>query len=75
MTRLLPGDPAMMRMPDKFTWDEYLLERKRLGLDQPIYIQFLIYMGDMLSGNWGFSYTVAKNFPVWVLINQKLPRS
>jgi len=75
MTRLLPGDPAMMRMPDKFTWDEYLLERKRLGLDQPIYIQFLIYMGDMLAGNWGFSYTVAKDFPVWVLINQKLPRS
>ncbi|MHA1254855.1 MAG: ABC transporter permease [Promethearchaeota archaeon] len=75
MTRLLPGDPAMMRMPDKFTWDEYLLERARLGLDKPIFVQFFIFVGDMLSGNWGFSFTVAEDWPVWILINQRLPRS
>ena len=47
MTRLLPGDPVMMRMPDKWTWEDYFAERTRLGLDQPIYVQFIIFMGDM----------------------------
>jgi peptide/nickel transport system permease protein len=75
MTRLLPGDPAMMRMPDKWTWEDYFAERRRLGLDQPLYVQFIVFMSDMFSGNWGFSYTVAKDWPVWVLINQRLPRS
>ena len=75
MTRLLPGDPVMMRMPEKWTWEQYYAERARLGLDQPIYIQFFIFVGDMMSGNWGISYTVAKDWPVWILINQRLPRS
>jgi peptide/nickel transport system permease protein len=75
MTRLLPGDPAMMRMPIRFTWADYLRERKRLGLDEPVFVQFIIFMGDMLSGNWGNSLTVARDWPVWFLINQKLPRS
>jgi len=75
MTRLLPGDPVWMRLPPKATWNDYLMERARMGLDQPIFVQFLIFVGDIFSGNWGYSYTVARNWPVWFLINQRLPRT
>ncbi len=75
MVRLLPGDPVWMRLAPKATWQDYLMERARMGLDQPIFIQFLIFIGDTFSGNWGFSYSVARDWPVWFLINQRLPRT
>lgn len=75
MVRLLPGDPVWLRMPPRASWEDYLIERARMGLDQPIYIQFLIFVGDIFSGNWGYSYTVARDWPVWFLINQRLPRT
>lgn len=75
MVRLLPVDPVWMRVPPRATWQDYLMERARMGLDQPIYIQFFIFVGDIFSGNWGYSYTVARDWPVWFLINQRLPRT
>jgi len=75
MVRLLPGDPVWMRLAPRATWQDYLMERARMGLDQPIYVQFLIFIGDTFSGNWGFSYSVARDWPVWFLINQRLPRT
>jgi len=75
MVRLLPGDPVWMRLAPRATLQDYLMERARMGLDQPIFIQFLIFIGDTFSGNWGFSYSVARDWPVWFLINQRLPRT
>jgi len=75
MTRMLPGDPAMLRMHPRATYEDYLLERARLGLDQPIYVQFIVFLGDLFSGNWGISYVVGRDYPIWLLINQKLPIS
>ena len=75
MTRMLPGDPAMLRMHPKATYEDYLRESARLGLDQPIYVQFLVFLGDLFSGNWGNSYIVGRDYPISLLINQKLPMS
>ena len=75
ITRMLPGDPAMLRMHPRATYEEYLIERARLGLDQPIFIQFLVFLGDLFSGNWGISYSVGRDYPIWLLISQKLPMS
>ena len=75
ITRALPGDPAMNRMYAASTYEDYLAERARLGLDEPIYVQFLIFIKDMLTGNWGYSYLLVKDSQVWDIINQKLPRS
>jgi len=75
MTRMLPGDPAMLRMAPRATYEDYLREVARLGLDQPIYVQFLVFLGDIFSGNWGNSYIVGRDYPIWLLINKKLSMS
>jgi len=72
---MIPGDPVWMRLPAKATLEDYYRERKRLGLDQPIIVQFFVYMGDILTGNWGVSLSVQEDYPIWELINVHLPRT
>lgn len=75
ITRMLPGDLAMMRLNPRASYEDYLRERARLGLDDPIYVQFFVFLVDILSGNWGVSYIVGRDYPIWFLIGQKLPIS
>ncbi|MFX1354741.1 MAG: peptide ABC transporter permease, partial [Promethearchaeota archaeon] len=73
LSRMIPGDPVWMRLPEKATLQDYYRERKRLGLDQPIIVQFFVYMGDILTGNWGVSLSVQPDYPIWAFINVHLP--
>ncbi|MBD3353779.1 MAG: ABC transporter permease subunit [Candidatus Lokiarchaeota archaeon] len=75
ITRALPGDPVWLRLPPKATLQDYVRERKRLGLDKPIIYQFFVYMIDLLTGNWGYSLTIAEDSSVWSVINLYLPRT
>lgn len=75
LSRIIPGDPVLFRLPDNFTLDEYFQKKAELGLDSPIIIQYIIYIKDILSGNWGYSMTVSRTMTVWELIWQSLPRS
>src|SRR5699024_5136353 len=51
-----PSDPARIIAGDKAT--EALMEqiRTNLGLDKPMYQQYLMFMGNLLQGDLGFSY-------------------
>ena len=42
-----------------------------LGLDQPLHLQYLTYLGDLLQGDMGFSYV--KGIKVTTLVFTKLP--
>lgn len=55
LIRLIPGDPAAIMLNDLDS--DIALEdmRRELGLDQPIPVQFLIWLGNMLSGDLGVS--------------------
>ncbi len=75
LSRALPGDPVWFRLPAKATMEDYYIERARLGLDKPVIYQFFVFMSDLLTGNWGFSYVIAKNSEVWSLIVLYLPRT
>ena len=57
MASLAPGSPIELLMSDPFA-TEMDIERKRqeLGLDQPIIIQYLTWLGQLLKGNFGISY-------------------
>ena len=57
MVQLVPGDPAEIFLGEKHSSPE-LLERVRheMGLDQPLYVQYLRYMGNALRGDFGISY-------------------
>jgi peptide/nickel transport system permease protein len=70
--RLLPGDPVeLMVGPGYFAKEEMAALRARLGLDQPIYIQYFIWLRDFLSGNFGRSFRFDLN--VIDLIMERLP--
>ncbi|HEY3061622.1 MAG TPA: ABC transporter permease, partial [Chloroflexota bacterium] len=47
--------------------------RQHYGLDQPVPVQYLRWLGNMLTGNWGTSFV--SNLPVAALIGQRLPNT
>lgn len=56
MLRMMPGDPlAMIFEGANVTKEVVEAERARLGLDQPIYIQFGKWLGSALQGDFGYS--------------------
>ncbi len=61
LLQLIPGDPAeMMLDPMSFQGNRAAaLEqlRAQLGLNKPLPVQYISWMGELLRGNFGFSYT------------------
>ena len=56
MVQLVPGDPAEIFLGEKHSSPELLARvRHEMGLDQPLYVQYLTYMGNLLRGNLGES--------------------
>ncbi|MDD7973340.1 ABC transporter permease [Roseinatronobacter alkalisoli] len=53
--RLLPADPVGAIVGELASPAAYAAMRERLGLDQPIVIQFLRYLGDLAQGNLGIA--------------------
>jgi peptide/nickel transport system permease protein len=53
--RLTPGDPAAIIAGDAATPAQLEQIRRHMGLDQPIYIQFFLWLGQLLRGDLGVS--------------------
>lgn len=73
LTRALPGDPAAYfagPAADQASVEEI---RRKLGLDKPLPVQFIAYLGDLAQGNFGNSLTTGQ--PVAADIAQRLPAS
>lgn len=56
MVYALPGDPVVAILGEEANPEAIAAERARLGLDQPIYAQYLTWAGNVLQGDLGFSY-------------------
>ena len=57
VTRILPGDPVMMILGPAHASPENIASmRKLMGLDHSVPVQFVIYLGQLLRGDLGFSY-------------------
>jgi peptide/nickel transport system permease protein len=67
---LSPGDPAAIIAGDTATVDDIARIRAKLGLDQPVYIQFGGWVLRLLQGDLGIS--IFTNLPVSKLIEQRL---
>ena len=57
LIRLIPGDPASLMLGDLADAASLADLRSRLGLDQSIPVQFTIWLGNILSGDFGRSIT------------------
>ncbi|WP_209425261.1 ABC transporter permease [Pararhodobacter sp. SW119] len=55
LLRLTPGDPAAILAGDAATPAQIALIRTRLGLDDPLYVQFFSWIWGMLRGDFGVS--------------------
>lgn len=55
LIRLIPGDPALLILGDRATAETVLDLRHRLGLDLPLPVQFLAWLGNALTGDLGRS--------------------
>jgi peptide/nickel transport system permease protein len=53
--RLLPVDPAAMSLPPNATIAEVEAKRHEMGLDQPLFRQYLIWLGQVVHGDFGSS--------------------
>lgn len=71
ISKLAPGDHLTARMADpSMTTERLEAERKRLGLDQPIPLQYLKWASGFAMGDMGDSYRYRS--PVNALIGQRL---
>ena len=55
MSHVIPGDPASMIAGQRASEETIQSIRQQLGLDQPIWIQYFHYIGDLLIGDLGTS--------------------
>ncbi len=60
LVRILPGDPAMVILGDQASAAAIENLRVRLGLDQPIYVQYVEFMAGVFSGDWGNSMVTGR---------------
>lgn len=55
IVRAIPGDPAKIILGQQATKEAVAALRESLGLDNPWYIQYFHYLGQLLTGNLGES--------------------
>jgi ABC-type dipeptide/oligopeptide/nickel transport system permease component len=53
--RILPVDPAAMSLPPNATLGEIEIKRHEMGLDLPLWRQYLIWLGQVAHGDFGTS--------------------
>jgi peptide/nickel transport system permease protein len=70
LLHLSPGDPAVIIAGDTATLDDIARIREKLGLDQPLYFQFVTWVWGLLHGDLGIS--IFTNLPVSKLIAQRV---
>ena len=58
--RVMPIDPVLKVVGDRATQAQYDAAFLAMGLDQPLYVQFLRYLSDVLSGDFGRSISTGQ---------------
>lgn len=73
LIRMAPGSPALLMVPEGSSDEVIAAMEERLGLHDPLYVQYLRYMGGVLKGDLGESthYRV----PVIRIIKERLPNT
>jgi oligopeptide transport system permease protein len=72
MMSLMPGSPFN---DEKMSRDQVAALYAKYGLDKPVLTRFFIYLKNMLTGNFGISYSIQANMPVMDMIRYSLPIS
>jgi len=71
LINLIPGDAARLFLGEEAPPDAVAALRHELGLDQPVYVQYLRWVGGMLHGDFGYSFKDHR--PVLATVLEKIP--
>lgn len=71
--RLAPGDPVSRMIDPNMTAEDTALLMTQLGLNKPIGVQYLIYLKNFVSGDFGYSLHYGQ--PVAQIIWDRLPNT
>lgn len=71
LAHIIPGDPCRAMLGERATKELCDQYKQRMGLDQPIVNQFVIYAGQMLHGDFGTSLRYQR--PITDLLAERLP--
>lgn len=71
IVRVVPGDPATAALGDYASKDAVEALRERMGLNEPLWRQYVNFLGDLVRGDLGNSLISGR--PVWEQIRFVLP--
>lgn len=71
IVRVAPGDPATAMLGDNASQQAVESLRARMGLNEPLWKQYLTFLGDLARGDLGNSLKTGQ--PVWIQIRSALP--
>ena len=73
LARVVPSDPAALYIGPHARPDEIARITEQLGLNQPLPVQYAVYLGSVLRGDWGDS--ISSKLPVLSEVGQRVPAS
>ena len=73
ITRVIPGNPAVSILGPQATAEDIAKMEERMGLNDPLPVQYINYIAGVFTGDLGTSYRY--NQPVAGLILEKLPNT
>lgn len=71
LIKIAPGDPVQAFITPKMNQNDIQRVRHNLGLDQPIIVQYLLWIKNVLKGNFG--YSLINYRPVLTQVIERLP--
>src|SRR5262249_24577308 len=74
IAQVLPGDVARVILGREAKEEAVQNLRNQLGLNDPIPVQYVRWLGNFVRGNWGFSYS-QQNKAIFPLVMERLTRS
>jgi ABC-type dipeptide/oligopeptide/nickel transport system permease component len=73
LLQLLPGDPVLSLVGERYDDDTVARIRSEMGLDQPLPVRYAAYLGSLLHGDLGRSFSTRE--PVARLILERFPKT
>lgn len=70
LLQCLPGSPFNN---ERLTDQQRLIIEQKYGLDEPLYIQIITYVKNMVTGDFGVSYAIQPDYPIATMIANKYP--
>lgn len=71
LLRLAPGDPVEQLLGPAATAEQIDIQRKALGFDRPLLVQYATWIGRFVQGDWGSS--IATGRPVRSMLGEAWP--